>query len=183
MDNCYHVKQAVNVLGNGGVIAYPTESIFGLGCDPWDENAVIKLLAIKQRSWRKGFILIAADFNQLQKFIQPLSTQIFDRLRMTWPGYVTWLLPAKSNIPYYLSGEHERIAVRVTAHNKSVNLCQIFGGAIISTSANLSNMSPAKTVHDVHCSLPNLDYILPGLCLGSTAPSEIRDAETGVLIR
>ena len=179
----WYVEQAANALDNGGVIAYPTESIFGLGCNPSDENAVINLLTIKQRSWRKGLILIAADFNQLQKFIQPLSSRILEQLRMTWPGPVTWLLRAKPDISNYLRGEHQTIAVRVTAHKQSANLCRSFGGAIVSTSANLSNMPPAKTIHDVHWSLPNLDYVLPGLCSGATTPSEIRDAQTGSRIR
>lgn len=182
MDRWY-VTQAVNTLENGGVIAYPTESIFGLGCDPLDENAVANLLTIKQRSWKKGLILIAADLNQLQKFIQPLSSRILETLKITWPGPVTWLLRAKPNISNYLIGEHQTIAVRVTAHKQSADLCRSFGGAIVSTSANISNMPPAKTIHDVHWLLPNLDYVLPGLCSGATTPSEIRDAQTGSLIR
>ena len=182
MDRWY-IKQAANTLNNGGIIAYPTESIFGLGCNPSNEKAVINLLTIKQRSWKKGLILIAADFSQLQKFIQPLSLQILERLKITWPGPVTWILQAKPNISDYLRGEHQTIAVRVTAHRQSANLCRAFGGAIISTSANLSNMPPAKTIHDVHRSLPNLDYVLPGLCSGATAPSEISDATTGSQIR
>ena len=181
--NSWHIRQAVKAIYHGGVIAYPTESVFGLGCDPWDENAVMKLLTIKQRAWEKGLILIAADFNQLQDFIKPVSSEILQQLKITWPGPVTWLLLGRFGIPDYLSGKHQTIAVRVTAHKQSANLCRAFGGAIISTSANLAGLRPAKTVHDVRWSLPNLDYVLSGLCSGATAPSEIRDAQTGMRVR
>lgn len=179
----WRIRQAVKALEHGGVIAYPTESVFGLGCDPWDEEAVMKLLKIKQRSWEKGLILIAADFNQLQEFIQPVSNELLKQLEQTWPGPVTWLLPAKPEVPDYLRGQHQTIAVRVTAHKQSADLCRAFGSAIISSSANLAGMPPAKTIHDVRWSLPDLDYVLPGLCSGSTAPSEIRDAQSGIRIR
>ena len=179
----WRIRQAVKALEQGGVIAYPTESVFGLGCDPWDEDAVMKLLTIKQRAWEKGLILIAADFNQLQDFIQPLSNELLTQLEKTWPGPVTWLLPAKADIPTYLCGQHRTIAVRVTAHKQTADLCRSFKSAIVSTSANLAGLPPAKTTHDVRWSIPDLDYVLPGLCSGSTTPSEIRDAQTGKRIR
>jgi len=179
----WRIRQAVKALENGGVIAYPTESVFGLGCDPWDEEAVMKLLKIKQRSWEKGLILIAADFNQLQDFIQPVSNELLSQLEQTWPGPVTWLLPARTDTPAYLCGQHQTIAVRVTAHKQSADLCRSFKGAIVSSSANLAGLPPAKTTHDVRWSLPDLDYVLPGLCSGSDRPSEIRDAQSGLRIR
>jgi len=179
----WRIRQTVKALEQGGVIAYPTESVFGLGCDPWDEAAAMKLLTIKQRAWEKGLILIAADFNQLQDFVQPLSPEILEQLEESWPGPVTWLLPAKSAVPAYLTGEHQTIAVRVTAHKQTADLCRAFGGAIISTSANLAGLPPAKTTQDVRWTIPDLDYVLPGLCSGSNTPSEIRDAKTGNRIR
>lgn len=179
----WRIRQAVKALEQSGVIAYPTESVFGLGCDPWDEDAVMKLLTIKQRAWEKGLILIAADFNQLQDFILPVSGKILQNLEKTWPGPTTWLLPAKPEVPEYLRGQHQTIAVRVTAHKQSADLCRAFDSAIISTSANLAGMPPAKTIHDVRWSIPDLDYVLPGLCSGSDAPSEIRDAQSGIRIR
>jgi L-threonylcarbamoyladenylate synthase len=179
----WRIRQAVKALEDGGVIAYPTESVFGLGCDPWDEAAVMKLLSIKQRSWEKGLILIAADFNQLQEFIEPVSSELLTQLEQTWPGPVTWLLPARPETPDYLCGKHKTIAVRVTAHKQSAGLCRSFKGAIVSTSANLAGLPPAKTTHDVRWSVPDLDYVLPGLCSGATAPSEIRDGLTGKRIR
>lgn len=177
------IRQAVTTLKEGGVIAYPTEAVYGLGCDPWQEEAVHKILAIKHRPWQKGLILIAADFNQLQTFIQPISAEILSQLEMTWPGPCTWLLPVSPQVPKYLHGEHETIAVRVTAHQQTAKLCRAFGGAIVSTSANSAGKKPARTSHQVRWHLADVDYILSGQCSGSNQPSSIRNAQTGEIIR
>tara|TARA_R110001606_G_scaffold346892_5_gene496134 strand:+ start:99508 stop:100050 length:543 start_codon:yes stop_codon:yes gene_type:complete len=177
------IRQAVATLNKGGVIAYPTEAVYGLGCDPWNEQAVQKILTIKQRPWQKGVILVAADFNQLQAFIQPVSSAILAQLETTWPGPTTWLLPVSSAVPAYLHGEHDTIAVRVTAHQQTAELCRAFGGAIVSTSANLAGKRPARTSHQVCWHLRDVDYILAGQCSGSSQPTKIRNAQTGEIIR
>jgi len=179
----WRIKQAVASLNHGGVIAYPTEAVYGLGCDPWDQDAVLRLLAIKQRPWQKGLIIIAADFNQLQDFIEPVSADILQHLNATWPGPTTWLLPVRSEVPLYLTGEHDTIAVRVTAHKQTAELCRAFGGAIVSTSANRAGMPPVKQANQVRRQLPEVDYILSGQCQGSDRPSEIRHALTGEKLR
>jgi L-threonylcarbamoyladenylate synthase len=177
------LKRAIAALDSGGVIAYPTESIYGVGCDPWDDNALSKILTIKQRPWEKGLIVIAADFNQLQEFIQPLSTDILQQLEATWPGPVTWLLPVKEGVSPLLIGEHDAIAVRVTAHPVARSLCEAYGGPIVSTSANLSGRAPAKQAYQVRQQLPEVDYILTGRLGGADKPSQIRDARTGKVLR
>lgn len=177
------IRKAVTTLNEGGVIAYPTEAVYGLGCDPWNEEAVHKILTIKHRPWQKGLILVAAEFNQLQDFIQPVSPDILSQLEMTWPGPTTWLLPVSSNVPAYLHGEHQTIAVRVTAHQQTAELCRAFGGAIVSTSANSAGKRPARTSHQVRWHLHDVDYILSGQCNGSNQPTEIRNALTGEIIR
>ena len=178
-----NIRQALATINQGGVIAYPTEAVYGLGCDPWNEQAVHKILSIKHRAWQKGLILIAADFNQLQAFIEPVSAVILSQLEETWPGPTTWLLPASPEVPAYLHGEHDTIAVRITAHQQTAKLCHAFGGAIVSTSANSAGKKPARTSHQVRWHLPNIDYILPGQCSGSNKPSSIRNAQTGEIIR
>ena len=97
-----NIRQAVATINDGGVIAYPTEAVYGLGCDPWNELAVNKILSIKHRPWQKGLILVAADFNQLQDFIQPVSSAILAQLETTWPGPTTWLLPVSPDVPAYM---------------------------------------------------------------------------------
>ena len=177
------IRRAVATLNNGGVIAYPTEAVYGLGCDPWNELAVHQILTIKDRPWQKGLIIIAADFNQLQTFIQPVSSAILGQLETTWPGPTTWLLPVSSAVPAYLHGEHDTIAVRVTAHQQTAQLCRAFGGAIVSTSANSAGKRPARTSQQVRWHLRDVDYILSGQCSGSNQPTEIRNALTGDIIR
>lgn len=179
----WRLRKATNILRQGGVIAYPTEAVYGLGCDPWDEEAVLELLQIKQRPWTKGVILVAASFNQLQDFIQPVDADVLAKLEQTWPGPVTWLLPASENCPEYLTGLNETIAVRVTAHQQTAELCEEFGGALVSTSANLAGRHPATMAHQVRYRLPEVDYVMPGTCGGADKPSQIIDAVTGTTIR
>ncbi|WP_438970616.1 L-threonylcarbamoyladenylate synthase [Methylophaga sp.] len=179
----WRIREAVRTLNMGGTIAYPTEAVFGVGCDPWDQEAVLDLLEIKQRPWTKGLILIASDFNQLQAFIEPVSSALLKQLQQSWPGPVTWLLPARAEVPVYLTGMHNSIAVRVTAHSQARALCDAFGGAIVSTSANITGLKPAKNVHQVRWQLPGIDYVLPGALGGADKPSQIRDGISGDIIR
>ncbi len=182
--NNWHLKQAVRYLATGGIIAYPTEAVFGLGCDPVNAIAVARLLALKQRPWQKGLILIAANYAQLAPFLKPLTPTIKQRVFASWPGAVTWLLPAKPEIPHWLRGQSSQLAVRVTAHPQTVALCQYWDGALVSTSANISNRSAAKTSLKVRQIFGHtLDYIVPGTIGGRQRPSEIRDALTNTLLR
>lgn len=179
----WSIRQAVKALRNGEVIAYPTEAVFGLGCDPWDDDAILKILDIKQRPWHKGLILIASDFNQLTDFIEPLPAEILQQIEASWPGPVTWLLPAKSTTSNYLTGEHKTIAVRVTAHPIARDLCIAAGHALVSTSANIAGMAPTKTIRQVRWQFPTLNTIVTGHCGKADKPSQIRDAQTGMIIR
>ncbi len=179
----WRLRRALNTLDAGGVIAYPTEAVYGVGCDPWDESALMQLLMLKQRPWHKGLILIASDFNQLQDFIQPLPADTLKKVQQSWPGPVTWLLPVREEVSPLLTGEHDTIAVRVTAHPLTRQLCEAFGEPIVSTSANMAGMRPAKNVHQVRWQLPDIDYALPGALGGASRPSEIRDARTGAVLR
>lgn len=183
MNSNWKINQAVRALKAGEVIAYPTEAVYGLGCDPWNEEAVLQLLTIKQRQWQKGLIIIAADLEQLQPFIAPLSEDTLKLLDATWPGPTTWVLPVSEGLPSMLTGEHDSIAVRVTAHKQTAQLCREFGGPIISTSANRAGKQPATIKQQVRRQLPEVQLILSGKCSGSDKPSEIRNAKTGEKIR
>src|SRR5512143_218632 len=134
----WQLREAVRVLHHGGLIAYPTEAVYGLGCDPRNADAVLRLLNLKQRPWQKGLILIAADLAQLDPYLLPLDEMMRARVVPTWPGPNTWLLPARVETPHWLRGEHDTLAVRVTAHPVAAALCRAFGGPIVSTSANLA---------------------------------------------
>ena len=179
----WQLKPAVDALTQGEIIAYPTEAVYGLGCDPWNELALRKLLKIKHRPWQKGLILIAADLEQLDKFIAPLSPQQLTQLKQTWPGTTTWLLPVSAHISPYLTGEHNTLAVRVTAHQQTADLCRAFGGAIVSTSANRSEKKPATTQREIRFHLPEINTILSGSCSTTAQVSTIRDLQSGKTLR
>lgn len=179
-------EQAVAALRSEGVIAYATEAVFGLGCDPDSEPAVQRLLAIKQRPVEKGLILIAADLAQLQDYIDlsQLSAEQLARVQASWPGPFTWVMPARSTTPAWLTGRFDTLAVRVTAHPQVQALCRAFGKPLVSTSANLTGEEPARSTADIGAPLAALlAYVLPGEVGGQTNPSEIKDARTGAVIR
>jgi L-threonylcarbamoyladenylate synthase len=180
----FHLRAARRTLQAGGIVAYPTEAVYGLGCDPLNPHAVLRLLALKQRPWEKGMILIAARQEQLSPFLQPVPPAVQEKLSQSWPGPVTWLLPALPEVPYWLRGVHDTLAVRVTAHPLAAALCEAFGGPIVSTSANLAGHEPARSALTVRRELGGqVDYILHGELGNSEKPTEIRDALTGGVIR
>ncbi|MGM0593160.1 MAG: L-threonylcarbamoyladenylate synthase [Pseudomonadota bacterium] len=182
--SAFHLRTARRTLEGGGIIAYPTEAVYGLGCDPLDPQAVMRLLGLKQRPWQKGMILIASRQSQLTPFLQPIGATLQQKLDATWPGPVTWLLPARPEVPYWLRGAHQTLAVRVTAHPLAAALCDAFGGPIVSTSANLAGHEPARSPLTVQRELgEQVDYILHGELGDSDKPTEIRDAATGHIIR
>jgi L-threonylcarbamoyladenylate synthase len=175
---------AAEQLRAGQVIAYPTEAVFGLGCDPANETAVRKLLALKGRHESAGLVLIASDFSQLLPWVADVSASLTDKAMQTWPGPVTWLFPRAKNIPNYVAGEHETIAVRITAHQPSRDLCDSFGSALISTSANHTSAAPARSAAEVDDYFgQSLGGILAGPLGDGSKPSEIRDLLTGAIIR
>jgi L-threonylcarbamoyladenylate synthase len=184
----HRLRRAARVIANGGVIAYPTEAVYGLGCDPWDQAAVARLLAIKHRDPAKGLILIGADLHQLLPFVTidapDLPPGRMQEVLASWPGPNTWLLPVRSQTPDWLTGRFATLAVRITAHPLAAGLCRAYGGAIVSTSANVADRPPARSALGVRLALPNgPELILNGACGGAGRPSGIRDGRTGRVLR
>lgn len=182
--NRWHLRLAVRRLRAGGIIAYPTEAVYGLGCEPLDGQAVLRLLAIKKRTLDKGLILLAASCSQLRPFVEYPSEGVMKRVTSTWPGATTWLLPVRPSVPGWLTGKYQTLAVRVTAHPQAAALCELYGGPVVSTSANVSGLPPARNALRVRAGLGNaIDYILPGRVGSERCPSQIRDSITGNLVR
>jgi len=180
----WHIREAVRRLGASGVIAYPTETVFGLGCDPFNPMAVMRLLALKQRNIEQGLILIASDFAQLEPLLMPLSAAVRNRILETWPGPVTWTLPCLPKTPVWLRGSHKSLAVRLTSHPLARSLCGSWNGPLVSTSANRHGKPPATSALGVRLAFDaELDYILHGKVTGTGKPSEIRDGITGRVLR
>jgi len=182
--NRWQLRQARQVVQAGGVIAYPTEAVFGLGCDPYNPIAITRLLAIKQRSLSKGLILIAADLAQIEPFLAPLPQAVWQRILPTWPGPVTWLLPARASVSNVLTGGRDKLAVRISAHAQAAQLCLACGTALVSTSANRSGRPPARATRELRLRLGrDVDFVLPGKVGNLGKPTEIRDGLTGAVIR
>lgn len=167
------------------VIAYPTEAVFGLGCDPDSEVAVMRLLALKKRPVEKGLILIAANYSQLSPYIadEQLSECQKERIFARWPGPVTWVMPANEKTPRWLTGRFSSLAVRVSDHPDVARLCNALGKPLVSTSANLSGLPPCRNAAEVLVQFGADFPVLMGNTGGRLNPSEIRDAITGELIR
>jgi len=178
------INAASQALVNGGVIAYPTEGVFGLGCNPNNETAIKSLLTLKQRDADRGLILIAANIDQLSPYIAPLSNAVRDKLEQSWPGPVTWILPCNDKVSDLVSGGRNTIAARVTAHESVVRLCQSFDSALISTSANLSGEPACVDANTVQSMFGNqLSYVLD-LPIGTLqGPTPIYDGLTGRKLR
>jgi len=180
----WKIAPAARCIREGGVVAYPTEAVYGLGCDPLDPEAVGRLLAIKGRAEKKGLILIAANFDQLRPYLGELPPARFKKVRKSWPGPATWIFPAAPGTPKWLTGEHGTIAVRVTAHPIAAALCRSAGMALVSTSANRSGQPPARSATEVRRRLgPLLDVVLTGPTGDLKRPTPIRDARTGATLR
>jgi len=180
----HKLQMAARCIRDGGILAYPTEAVYGLGCNPWDWAVVRRLLAIKRRPEHKGLILIATDFDQLEPFVEPLDAARMQAVLATWPGPNTWLLPARAGTPGWIRGQHATLAVRVTAHPVAAALCATADSALVSTSANISNRPPARTPLQVRLTLGHqVDLVLAGRCGTRVRPSTIRDGRTGIVIR
>jgi L-threonylcarbamoyladenylate synthase len=179
------LKQAARCLRQGGIVAYPTEAVFGLGCDPQNIETIQRLLNLKQRAWQKGLILIAANFEQLEAYVQPIKPALLQQLQRAWAeDVVTWLVPAKTEVSPWVRGTSEKIAIRVTRHPEAVALCELFGGAIISTSANRAGQPALRTALQVRAKFGTaINEIIFGAVGTRSRPSEIRDALTGQVLR
>jgi L-threonylcarbamoyladenylate synthase len=177
---------AAALLRAGGVVAYPTEAVWGLGCDPFDEIAVLRLLDIKRRPVDKGVILVAAHVAQFDGLLawERLPADRANDVRAQWPGPRTWVVPATDRVPAWITGAHDSVAVRVSDHPDVVALCDAFGGPIVSTSANLAGEPPAFAFDALSPDvLARVGGVLAGETGGLRAPTAIRDAATGAELR
>lgn len=183
MVSSWKVQQAARVVRNGGVIAYPTEAVWGLGCDPWCSEAVYRLLALKERPVERGLILVADTIRQFDFLLDDLPEAWLARLASTWPGPNTWLVPHQNRLPEWITGEHDSVALRVSDHSLVGELCALTG-PLVSTSANPSGRPAARSRLRVEQYFPKqLDHVLGGYLGGRKNPSLIRDLRTGKVVR
>ncbi len=177
---------AVTALQQEQLIAYPTEAVFGLGCDPDSQAAVARLLKVKQRPMEKGLILVAATVEQLAPYVDfsQLTLEQKSSVLKSWPGPFTWVMPKQSSTPAWLTGQFDTLAVRVSAHPVVQQLCLAFGKPLVSTSANLTGEPPCRSKVDVLTQLHGqVIEVVDGECDLRANPTQIRDAKTLQLIR
>ncbi len=187
MTGLLSIVEAAALLHRGGVVAYPTEAVWGLGCDPFDEAAVSRLLALKQRAVDKGLILVAASMPQLDGLVDwhALPEERREAVLATWPGPHTWIVPATVRVPRWITGVHDsNVAVRISAHAVVAALCEAFGAPLVSTSANRAAMPPPHDVAAIDAALrAGLDGLVEGDTGNLLQPTPIRDARSGDVLR
>ncbi|MGA9665632.1 MAG: Sua5/YciO/YrdC/YwlC family protein [Gallionella sp.] len=170
-------------LRRGGLIAYPTESCYGLGCDPDNRIAVQRLLRLKQRPQHKGLILIAASYRQVARYLHPLTPAQQQQLAAAGARAITYLMPALHSAPRWLRGGHDTLAVRLTAHKQARQLCRGVNSALVSTSANRSGQRPARTYAQCLRLFGHKVWVLPGRVGARKHPSTISRWADGKIIR
>lgn len=178
------LSKAVDVIQSGGIIAYPTEAVYGLGCNPFDEQAVLKLLSLKKRSVQQGLILIASNVRQILPLIKPQDPNDLARALKTWPGHQTWIFPKSKLVPSWVSGDYDSIAIRISNHPIVKQLCDKLDQPIISTSANLSKQANLNSIKHIKSTFDDKIQLYIDAPVGNeTKASTIRDAHTLQTIR
>ena len=177
------LESAVKIIRTQGVIAYPTEGVWGLGCDPFSYIAVKKLLGLKKRSAAQGLLLVATHIGQFDPFLEGLERKYYDELDRTWPGPTTYLVPDNGFAPRWVVGEHQTLGLRISDHPVIKALCSLTG-PLVSTSANISGSPPmqsAEEIKEVFCK--EIDYVLFGELGKLGRPTEIKNIVTGEILR
>ena len=182
--NIEEVDAAAALLREGGVLAYPTEGVYGLGCDPDNRVAFERIFAMKRRPPEQGVLMIAASLEQVQPWIGDAPEAAMARANALWPGAHTFIFPRSSRVPEWIAGGHAGIALRVIAHAPAAALCRAFGGPIISTSANRHGEPPARSAADIRAIFGDEpDGVLDAPLGGLDKPTPISDAVSGAIIR
>ena len=176
------LSAAIASLKQGLVIAYPTEAVYGLGCDPMNQHAVQTLLNLKQRPMKKGLILVAGSFEHLAPYVDlsNIPADVWQKINATWPGPYTWVLPKSTLCPAWISGDFDSVAIRVSANPVIGQLSKSSKGAIVSSSANLAGQEPATNALQVFAMFgDNLGDVIDAPLGQDDRPSQIFDAATG----
>jgi len=179
--NC---EQAANHIAAGELVAYPTEAIYGLGCDPRNESAIEQLIGLKDREQDKGLIVVASEWKQLDKLIATPSPEQRARAQESWPGPVTWIMSAHSSCSTLLTGGRPTIAVRISAHPVVRKLCEHCNSAVVSTSANISGQPPLESPEAIAEAFSGkIAGVVQGELGGLKHATSIFDAATGSQLR
>lgn len=180
----WQANRLQSLLHNDGVIAYPTEGVWGLGCLPESLPAVSQILRLKNRSWERGLILVGSSIEQFSSYLAGLPADSLEELKQVWPGPVTYLLPDNGYCPLWIKGKHSTVALRVSDHPVVRNLCDRVASPLVSTSANPTGRVPARSSLQVRKYFPTgLDFIVQGEVGKQMGASEVRNLLTGSVVR
>ena len=174
------IAEAAKILRQGGVVAYPTETVYGLAVNPFDETALDRLFALKGRVENHPVLLVIGDMAQLSPLVTEISPRAQRCMDKFWPGPLSLLLPAARKLPQRIAPDG-RVCVRWTAHPIAQSLCRAYGSGITSTSANLTGSPPARSFEEFE--LPGLDAAIDGGALPAAQPSTVYDPETQEIVR
>ncbi len=182
--NPSHPQELKSLFQKGKIFAYPTEAVFGLGCDPLNEQAVDNLLKLKQRPMEKGLIVVADTYERASPFIdEVLILEHVEDIKASWPGFITWLVPKSKNVPDWITGGSDLIAIRVSAHPVIQSLCGELESALVSTSANITGQEAIKDQKELEDVFGDQVIYIHGELGGAEKPSLIKNALTGQIVR
>ncbi len=180
----FRLRRAADLLQAGAVISHPTEAVWGLACLPSNAAAVARICQLKQRDPAKGLLLVADSIERVAPLLAGLSATRREAVLAAWPGPVTWVLPDVEFASPWVRGRHASVAVRVSDHPLTVQLCRAVGSCLVSTSANPAGREPARSQYQAQRYFgAAVNYYLPGRLGGRTQPSCIRDALSGDILR
>jgi L-threonylcarbamoyladenylate synthase len=183
MTSPFSIKRAADILLGGGVIAYPTEGVYGLGCIPADPDAVMRILEIKSRSVTAGLILISPDYAMLEEWLAPDKREL-KAIQSKSKHPITWIVTANPATPDWLTGGRPTLAIRISSHPLVGALCAATGSALVSTSANHSGRPAARSALMARKSLgSSVDYVVSGPLGSAQGASEIRVAQDNRVLR
>jgi len=175
------LARAVQALREGEIVAYPTETVYGLAVDPFNPEALARLFSAKGRDREKAILLIVGDEAHLERVAARISPRTRSYMDAFWPGPLSLLLPKAPGLPEALAPGLDRICVRCPGNEIARGLCNAFGGPLTSTSANASGEAPAQSLAAL--TLPGVALGLDAGTLPDSLPSTILDAETGKILR
>lgn len=176
-----NLRRAAEALRAGEVIAYPTETVYGLGVDPFNAVALDLLYAIKRRDEGNPVLLIVSSLDQLRPLVAPLSASAQAYANAFWPGPLSMVLPAAAGVLASLRAREGKVCVRWTSCEVAAALCEAFGGAIVSTSANISGQAPARSVNEVPAE--GVAMCIDGGVLADGPASTVLDPESREVLR
>lgn len=157
------VLEAAQFLSQGGVVAFPTETYYGLAVDPDNETALSRLFQVKNRPWYKPVLLLIHDLSLLDSLVTAIPEAYRPLIAQHWPGPLTLIFPARAGLSSYLTGGTETVGIRISPHPKALALGRAFGKAITATSANLSGRHPARFAAEVVSAFgSDIDYVIDG---------------------